>query len=265
MESKIVMGSADLRDNFDRKIPGANDTSFGVGYAPFSRVEALVYNVEKYLNGAKYKKKHPEVGEDIKVMGLRQNNQIVLTIAAAMISGEIKNMQEYLHARERVTADVMKYAKTLVDLPVTVVVNNLDSSKRKSVYITVTGTSAEMGDAGAVGRGNRVNGLIAPARPMSLEAAAGKNPVRHVGKIYNLLATQSAERIVREISSIKECHVQLLSQIGRPIDDPLVADVQILSPKLAEDAKKARKIMDDELAGIMSITKKIVAGKLSVF
>ncbi len=265
MESRIVMGSADLRDNYDRKIPGANDTSFGVGYAPFSRVEAVVYNVEKFLNSLKYKKAHPDVGEDIKVMGLRQKDKIFLTVAAAMISSEIRSLQEYMDSRERVRKDVEKYASSLAGLPVEVVVNNLDSPKRKSVYITVTGTSAEMGDAGAVGRGNRVNGLISPARPMSLEAAAGKNPVGHVGKIYNLLATRAAANIVKEIPSIKECQVKLLSQIGRPIDDPHVAEVQILSPRLAEDAKNARKIMDRELAGIQRITKDIVAGKLSVF
>jgi S-adenosylmethionine synthetase len=38
-----------------------------------------------------------------------------------------------------------------------------------SVYLTVTGTSAEAGDDGEAGRGNRVNGLITPYRPMTME------------------------------------------------------------------------------------------------
>jgi S-adenosylmethionine synthetase len=54
--------------------------------------------------------------------------------------------------------------------------------KPSTVYLTVTGTSAEAGDDGEVGRGNRVNDLITPYRPISLEAAAGKNPVTHVGQ-----------------------------------------------------------------------------------
>ena len=59
------------------------------------------------------------------------------------------------------------------------------------MYLTVLGTSADGADGGQVGRGNRVNGLISLHRPMSTEAAAGKNPVSHVGKIYNLLAHRS--------------------------------------------------------------------------
>lgn len=265
IESRIVMGSSDLRDNFKREIPGANDTSFGVGFAPFSRIESLVYETEMFLNSKKYKGQNPEVGEDIKVMGLRQGNSAVLTVAAALVSSELKNIKEYMDARERIRKDVERFAKEFSELKVSAVVNNLDSSKRKSVYITVTGTSAEMGDAGAVGRGNRVNGLITPARPMSLEAAAGKNPVRHVGKIYNLLATEAAKRIVEEIPSVKECQVKLLSQIGRPIDDPLVAELQVFSRKEREDFSLARKILNRELAGVTSITEKVVSGKLSVF
>ncbi|MFH0961059.1 MAG: methionine adenosyltransferase [archaeon] len=264
-ESRIVMGSTDLRDNFSRKIPGANDTSFGVGFAPFSRIEKLVYETELFLNSSKYKRKNPAVGEDIKVMGLRQGDRAVLTIAAALVSSELKSLEEYLACRQKILKDVAAFSKETSPLRTEVVVNNLDSSKRKSVYITVTGTSAEMGDAGAVGRGNRVNGLITPARPMSLEAAAGKNPVRHVGKIYNLLANEAAKAIVAEVPSIKECQVKLLSQIGRPIDDPLVAELQILSKREKEDFQLAKKILDRELADILSITQKVVSGKLSVF
>lgn len=58
-----------------------------------------------------------------------------------------------------------------------------------SLYLTVTGTSAEAGDDGEVGRGNRVNGLITLYRPMNMEAAAGKNPVTHVGKLYNIITS----------------------------------------------------------------------------
>jgi len=43
-----------------------------------------------------------------------------------------------------------------------------------------------------VGRGNRVNGVVSLNRPMSTEAAAGKNPGSHMGKIYTLLSHQIA-------------------------------------------------------------------------
>jgi S-adenosylmethionine synthetase len=38
------------------------------------------------------------------------------------------------------------------------------------------------------GRGNRVGGLITPCRPMTLEAAAGKNAAMHVGKSYSIVS-----------------------------------------------------------------------------
>lgn len=67
-------------------------------------------------------------------------------------------------------------------------VNTADDPDSGYVYLTVTGTSAESGDDGQAGRGNRANGLITPFRPMTLEAVAGKNPITHVGTLYNVLA-----------------------------------------------------------------------------
>jgi S-adenosylmethionine synthetase len=62
-------------------------------------------------------------------------------------------------------------------------------------YLSLLGTSAEDADSGQVGRGNRVNGLIAMNRPMGTEATTGKNPVSHVGKIYSVLAHRLARQI----------------------------------------------------------------------
>jgi len=87
-----------------------------------------------------------------------------------------------------------------------------DGDTPESIYLTVTGTSAEAGDDGEVGRGNRANGLITPYRPMSLEATAGKNPVTHVGKIYNVLAQRIAAGIVRETAGVEEAYCSLLSR-----------------------------------------------------
>ena len=80
---------------------------------------------------------------------------------------------------------------------VTVHINTADDINTGSVFLTVTGTSAEMGDDGSVGRGNRCNGLITPNRPMSMEATSGKNPINHIGKIYNILSTKLAKECVK--------------------------------------------------------------------
>lgn len=93
------------------------------------------------------------------------------------------------------------------------------------MYLTVTNTSAEAGNDGQVGRGNRINGLITPGRPMSLEAAAGKNPVSHVGTIYNVAARDIATRVVEGHPDVQRAECLLISRIRAPIDRPAVAEI----------------------------------------
>jgi S-adenosylmethionine synthetase len=135
------------------------------------------------------------------------------------------------------------------------------------MYLTVLGTSAEGGDCGQVGRGNKVNGVIALNRPMSTEAAAGKNPIAHVGKIYTFLTHEIANRIYQDVPGVAEVYVWLCSQIGHPIDRPLVASAQlVLEPeiKLAEAQKPVEEIMERELADIYDFTKRLTKGEFSV-
>ena len=101
------------------------------------------------------------------------------------------------------------------------------------------GTSAEDADSGQVGRGNRVNGLISMNRPIGTEAAAGKNPVSHVRKIYSMLAHKIAKDLYENIESVREVYVLLLSRIGTPIDRPQMATAQVL----LKDGRKIREIV----------------------
>jgi len=260
IDCKMGPGSVDLQHVFNRDgAPKANDTSFGVGFAPLSELENVVLDVEKFLNSRSYKKKVPELGQDIKIMGLRVGEKITVTIAGAFIAPLVPDFDQYISFKGRVVEDVRKLVEKDAELPFDIFFNTADDIKKKSVYLTVTGTSLEMGDEGEVGRGNRVNGLITPHRPMSLEAAAGKNPITHVGKIYNLLANLAAARIAKELGD-EEVHVKLLSQIGKPIDQPLVAEVDMVAPNAA-----ARDIMDDELAHVTKIKDLILKDKLDVF
>jgi S-adenosylmethionine synthetase len=105
------------------------------------------------------------------------------------------------------------------------------------MYLSVLGTSAEDADSGAVGRGNQVNGIIALHRPRGSEAAAGKNPVSHVGKIYSVLTHLLAEQIYTQVSGVREVVVWLCSRIGDPVDRPQVVSVEVklkAGTKLAE-------------------------------
>ncbi|AEM38023.1 Methionine adenosyltransferase [Pyrolobus fumarii 1A] len=270
IDYRVGRGSVDLVSVYEagKKVPLANDTSVGVGYAPLSTLERLVYETERMLNSREFKEKVPESGEDVKVMGLRQGKKIVLTVANAMISRLVKDKDHYASVKEEIKNAVEDLAAKLApNYDVEVHVNTADMPERNIFYITVTGTSAEAGDDGATGRGNRVNGLITPMRPMSMEAAAGKNPVSHVGKIYNVMARIAAEKIHREVKGVREVYVQLLSQIGKPITEPLVANVKILpEERLTSDMiREAEAIVGEVMGSYREITERIVRGEIELF
>jgi S-adenosylmethionine synthetase len=148
-------------------------------------------------------------------------------------------------------------------------VNHADNPATGNFYLTVTGLSAENGDDGSVGRGNRMNGLITPYRTMSMEASAGKNPITHVGKMYNILANWIANDIVKKSNgNIVEADVRILSQIGRPISDPETCSVQLFLAPGADAAKwqkEAYAISDEWLENIGKVTEKVVKGQVTVF
>ncbi len=272
VDYKIGKGSVDLVGLFDERssMPRANDTSFGSGYAPLSTLEKLVLNTERHLNSKEVKSKIPEVGEDIKVMGLRRGKRIDLTIAAAIISRLVNDLEEYLSVKEQIREEVLDLASRIApDYDVNVHVNTGDIPEKNIVYLTVTGTSAEHGDDGATGRGNRANGLITPFRPMSLEATAGKNPVSHVGKIYNVLANKIASDIYNEVKGVKEVYVEILSQIGRAIDDPLVTNVKVkpedengLTGNMINEIES---IVNEDLSKIDKLTELILEESVTLF
>jgi S-adenosylmethionine synthetase len=267
-DSKIGAGSIDLRGVFEQKSVLSNDTSFGVGFAPLSDTERLVLESERFLT-LKLKKKLPALGEDVKVMGYRAGDKIRLTVAAALVDREIDDGDAYQSVCEEITQKLADQASKLTHREVAIDVNTADDPELGRYYLTVTGCSMEAGDDGSVGRGNRANGLITPCRPMSLEASAGKNPVNHVGKIYNLLGNLIAADIVKETGgNVKEVHVRILSQIGKPVDQPQVASLQILPAagvKLAQVKPTAEAVANTWFEQVDTIPKLLLTGKLSVF
>lgn len=108
-------------------------------------------------------------------------------------------------------------------------VNAADDPVARSIFLTVTGTFAEAGDDGEAGRGNRANGCIAPCRPMSMEGVAGKKPISHVGKLYNIVADAIAARVVEEIPGVAAAGCYLASRIGQPSDLSAFAHPRIAS------------------------------------
>ncbi|KRT56565.1 methionine adenosyltransferase [endosymbiont of Ridgeia piscesae] len=268
----IRPGSMDLVELYLRQketgIALANDTSCGVGYAPLSELERVVLQIENKLNSNEIKSLHPEIGEDIKVMGTRRCDTVELTIACAFIDRYISSLQDYFDKKLQLASLVEHEAKLTTHKQVMVTINAADDIATKSIYLTVTGTSAESGDDGEVGRGNRVNGLITPYRPMNMEAAAGKNPVTHVGKLYNIVAQQIADSLVQELDEIEEAYCYLVSQIGSPINEPKIVDLRL---QLRSDAdiegqrSSIAEIVHDKLTNISLIQQMLTDRSIHVY
>jgi S-adenosylmethionine synthetase len=129
------------------------------------------------------------------------------------------------------------------------------------------GTSADSGDSGQVGRGNRVNGLISLNRPFCSEAAAGKNPVSHVGKIYNVLTFRVAQHVYQEVPELEEVYIWLLSEIGRPIDQPAIAAAQVVmaeNSSLDKVKSKIEAVLEYELENIDKFCMELAQGKIPI-
>ena len=269
---ELAKGSEALQDIFKRKgqFLGANDTSAAVGYAPLTETERLVLITERYINSPSFKKEFPETGEDVKIMASREDGSLDLTIALAFVDRFIESENQYFKRKAEVVEDVTRFVRSRAKFDqVNVSINTADKPGRGmgGMYLTVLGTSADDGDGGQVGRGNRVNGLIPLNRPTCSEAAAGKNPVSHVGKIYNLLCYEIAQHVYQKVSGIKEVYVWLLSQIGHPINQPKIAGVELILNKGVEFKSVSRPVTDivkSELNNIDAFTKRLTQGKIPV-
>ncbi|MHA1775124.1 MAG: methionine adenosyltransferase [Promethearchaeota archaeon] len=273
IDARTKSGSVDLTGLYDaglNMVPLANDTSFGVGFAPFSPTEQMVYNVEQYLNSDAFKNKCPASGEDIKVMGLRNGDQIELTICNAMVSKYVHDKSEYINAVETVKQAALEVCSVIsCDHEVRVSVNTGDILEKDILYLTITGTSAEAGDDGQVGRGNRANGLITPGRVQTLEAAAGKNSNNHVGKLYSLVANRAARKIIDELQGdVVECQIRILSQIGHPINKPWMGDIELIpaaNVNFDNVSLRAKEILQTELDDYLTLRQDLLEGKVKVW
>jgi len=264
LHCRVSPGAAELVDLFERaeRAPLANDTSCGCGHAPFSTLESIVYAVERELSGGAL----AGAGADVKVMGVRSGDRIRLQVAVAGRSPALPDRSAYLALRSALAQRALVCANKHTEQPVEVHVNSADDDARDVFYLTVTGTSAEMGDDGQAGRGNRANGLITPGRPMTLESVAGKNPVSHVGKLYNVAASLLAAALVDEIPELTGAECMLVSRIGHPIDDPPLAELRLAcdAPPGERPWRQAEELAHAHVRAIPGLWRELVEGRVAL-
>jgi S-adenosylmethionine synthetase len=252
-------------------VAAANDTSAAVGYAPLSETERLVLDAERFLNGSEFKQRFPASGHDVKIMGVRKRDELDLTVAMPLLDRYIDGEAAYFRQKEEMREALGAYLNPRLRQlrRAEVSLNTLDSQGVgvAGMYLSVLGTSAEDADSGEVGRGNQVNGIIALNRARGSEAAAGKNPVSHVGKIYSVLTHLLANQIYQEIGGLDQAVVWLCSRIGAPISEPQVAAVQVTlkaGAALGDVANPVRAIVERELEALPSFCRRLAKGEFAV-
>ncbi|MFH1637872.1 MAG: methionine adenosyltransferase [Candidatus Woesearchaeota archaeon] len=248
LDIEVKEGASNLKQVMKKAV--ANDTSIGVAHYPLTELEKVVKKASEYLGSDEFLVNHKYVGKDIKIMGLRVSNRITLTVAIAFIGKHVKSMADYKKAKKDVRLLLEKKTKAEVNI------NTLDSYEDEgSIYLTVTGLSAEMGDDGNAGRGNRYDRLITPNQSMSMESYAGKN-VNHPGKLYQVLSYRIAKKLVEDLK-IGNAEVKLLTKIGKPLDEPEIVSITV-EEECSED--KVREIVEGIFKDIPSIQRELVLG-----
>lgn len=272
--SEVKSGSKNLQDIFKRKTTkylGANDTSATVGYYPLTPTEGLVKGLEQTLNSNAYFM--PFAGEDIKVMAVRQDKTLHLTVSTAFVDRFVTDIEDYSNKKDLLANVIVWFCQEYfkdnnIDMTLgSLGLNALDNYSRgiNGIFMTVNGTSAESGDSGQVGRGNDVMGLIPLCRPMASEAAPGKNPVSHVGKIYNALAFDLAKTIHTELDKKdSEVYCWLVSQIGKPINEPMHVAVKINGIKGVKK-KDIESIIDRKINKLDVFCNKLANGEIKLW
>ena len=263
---EIGVTSKELQSIFENtRSFAANDTSVLVGYAPFTETESIVLNTEQHINSKQFKDNFPESGEDVKVMGFRDANHVDLTIATAFVDRFISSENQYFQRKEEMLQEINEFLKKNYSMEITANMNCLDSKNRgmSGLYLTVLGTSADSADSGQVGRGNMASRVISPSRPAGSEATAGKNPVSHIGKIYNALSFKIANEIHTKVSGLDEVCVWMYNVIGRPVNDPKAVIVQPTIAGQLQDAEKNQinEIVESNLQNIHEFCNELISGK----
>lgn len=256
----------DIKDVKGYDFLANNDTSIGCGYAPLSELEKAVLFIERKLNHFKTKKRFPWLGSDIKVMGIKNRNMLEFTICIPQIADRVPSILEYKSnltiIHDFIKREVVEFISGKKEIKI--YLNTRDDYRKGDVYLTAIGSSIESGDEGIVGRGNRVNGLITPLRPMNLEGVCGKNPKYYTGKLYNVAANILAKKIFEETK--KPVEVILVSQNGRELTDPWGTFIKISGNKINNSVKrKLVMLVKAGVSSIPSITERIVNNKIQLY
>ncbi|MGH3245684.1 MAG: methionine adenosyltransferase [Trebonia sp.] len=204
---------------------------------------------------------HPCYGTDVKLMIVRHGQDVHVTACVPQIAALTPDLDAYAGRRAQARQVIAELAAGLAPgCWGDVADNTRDDDERLELYLTAIGSSIESGDEGVVGRGNRANGLISMLRPMSMEGVSGKNPVYHVGKLYNLAAQRAAGEL-HQLTG-RTFTVALVSQSGRDLEDPWQV-IAHASGNGTVDEALVRQVVVGVMGDLDDIRAGLLAGKVA--
>lgn len=240
-----------------------NDTSTTVSYYPMSKLEKTVLNIEQLLNSNNYKKVKPWVGNDIKVMGMRKDKKIEITSCVPLISKYVRDIDDYKEKLSEIKKDIEnEIKKQFKNCDLIVYLNTRDDYENNDLYMTLTGSAVESGDEGAVGRGNRSRGVIPFSRNFSMEAACGKNPVYHTGKLFTAIGDIISQKIYEKykVENIVYCTSKMGDSINNPWNISVELNKKLSKEQLDDINNMINKIVDKH----EKITKEIINDEIKL-
>ena len=232
------------RETFAINRLAANHMYTVTAYYPPTVAESCALRIEQKLNAPIYKEQHPYIGSDNRVTVVRNGNSIDILAYVSMISECVPDndtLRTYVEAVEKDIEAVAASDRIMVNkIDIYVSDNPLHDGRA----LTVTGSSIESYNGGAVGR--------------------SRYPVYHAAKIYSVVAYQISKRIFNEEKVAAS--VTLISKIGAPLNSPWHINVNIISDKNPNTISqpmfaRAEEIVNDELGHIEEFVKTLMYGK----
>ncbi len=238
----------------DATAPKANDTSFCVSHWPPTPAESIAYRLERYFWEEKDGfaiPRFPEIGQDIKVLVLRQENRLEVTLCVPTISVHTASYEQYRDM-------IMEHEKKLQELAESIIsCHRLDVSVRinpyQRLYMLGVGSCIECGEEGMVGRGNTISGIISSHRVHTQESWAGKNPVYHTGRVLGYLTSKLAHAVSARLNV--KCSVSAMTRCGDSLIPPRFLGVSVdqdVNPKDLEPIIESELLSVNYLQEILS-------------
>ena len=235
--------------------PKSNDTIILTSFTHLTPLEQMIVEVENLINSKKFKEEYPSTGYDVKVLAARIEEQVDMTICIPFIGERTPSPKFYKKQLEEIKKTLR--SKIVEEYPLFDTNINLNTKDYgKYAYLTLIGTSCDKGGCGAVGRGNKYNGLITLNREMAVEAPAGKNPTHHSGRLYSEAIHRISRDIYRELRINN--YVNLVARNGDPLEDPAFVIIKGIDVIQASKIKKIESIIGETMSKMPSLTYQVI-------